>query len=149
MSNNKNLKIIEILLVEDNPADIRLTQEALQESKITNNLNIVKDGVEAINFLKNKGEYSNATRPDLILLDLNLPKLNGFEVLDEIKKHEDLKRIPVVILTISDNDKDLLKAYNLHANCYVNKPMDITEFYKIVKSIGNFWFTIVKLPEYD
>ncbi len=147
MSSKEKLKMIEILLVEDNPADIRLTKEAIRESKIANNLNIVKDGVDAIDFLKNKGKYSNATRPDLILLDLNLPKINGFEVLNKIKQDSDLKRIPVVILTISDNHEDLLRAYDLYANCYVNKPMDITEFYKIVKSIGNFWFTIVKLPE--
>lgn len=147
MSSKEKLKMIEILLVEDNPADIRLTKEAIRESKIANNLNIVKDGVEAIDFLKNKGKYSNATRPDLILLDLNLPKINGFEVLNKIKQDRDLKRIPVVILTISDNHEDLLRAYDLYANCYVNKPMDITEFYKIVKSIGNFWFSIVKLPE--
>ena len=142
MNNKDNLKIVEILLVEDNPADIRLTKEAIQESKIANNLSIVKDGVEALNFLKNKGKYSNVTRPDLILLDLNLPKLNGFEVLEQIKQDEELKRIPVVVLTISDNDQDLLKAYDLYANCYVNKPMDITEFYKIVKSIGNFLFSL-------
>ena len=147
MSSKEKLKMIEILLVEDNLADIRLTKEAIRESKIANNLNIVKDGVDAIDFLKNKGKYSNATRPDLILLDLNLPKINGFEVLNKIKQDSDLKRIPVVILTISDNHEDLLRAYDLYANCYVNKPMDITEFYKIVKSIGNFWFTIVKLPE--
>lgn len=147
MSSKEKFKMIEILLVEDNPADIRLTKEAIRESKIANNLNIVKDGVEAIDFLKNNGKYSNATRPDLILLDLNLPKINGFEVLNKIKQDRDLKRIPVVILTISDNHEDLLRAYDLYANCYVNKPMDITEFYKIVKSIGNFWFSIVKLPE--
>lgn len=147
MSSKEKFKMIEILLVEDNPADIRLTKEAIRESKIANNLNIVKDGVEAIDFLKNNGKYSNATRPDLILLDLNLPKINGFEVLNKIKQDRDLKRIPVVILTISDNHEDILRAYDLYANCYVNKPMDITEFYKIVKSIGNFWFSIVKLPE--
>lgn len=147
MNNKKDLKIVEILLVEDNPADIRLTQEAIKESKISNNLHIVRDGMEAISFLRKEGKFSNAVRPDLILLDLNLPKINGFEVLNEIKNDSDLKRIPVVILTISEAEVDLVKAYNNYANCYVNKPLDIKEFYKIVKSIGNFWFTVVKLPD--
>ena len=140
-------KLVEILLVEDNPADIRLTQVAINKSKIANNLYIVKDGVEAIDFLRKQGDHKDAVRPDLILLDLNLPKKNGFEVLKEIKEDEDLKRIPVVILSISDAEEDLLKTYNFHANCYIKKPVDINEFEKIVKSIGNFWFTIVILPE--
>jgi len=147
MVNEKKATDFKILLVEDNPADIRLTIEAIQENKIVNKLDVVKDGVEAINFLKQKGKYTKASRPNLILLDLNLPKKNGFDVLKEIKQDQDLKRIPVVILTISSNEEDLLKAYNLHANCYINKPLDIKEFYKIVKLIGDFWFKIVKLPE--
>ena len=122
MNNKKDLKIVEILLVEDNPADIRLTQEAIKESKISNNLHIVRDGMEAISFLRKEGKFSNAVCPDLILLDLNLPKINGFEVLNEIKKDNDLKRIPVVILTISEAEVDLLKAYNvLYQLCQPNK----------------------------
>lgn len=133
-----------ILLVEDNAADIRLTREVLQENKIVSNLDVVRDGVEAIEFLKKQGKYSDANSPNLILLDLNLPKKNGFYVLEEIKKHEELKRIPIVILTVSDAKEDLIKAYNLHANCYVIKPLEMKEFSKIINSIVNFWFTIVK-----
>jgi two-component system response regulator len=143
----QNFKVIEILLVEDNPADIRLTQKALEDSKIANNLNIVKNGVEALDYLKKQADFKNVVRPDLILLDLNLPKKDGFEVLREIKESPILKQIPVVVLTISDAPEDLMEAYNLYANCYINKPLDIQEFYKVVKSIENFWFTIVKLPE--
>ncbi|TFF90343.1 MAG: response regulator [Promethearchaeota archaeon] len=146
MDNEKKFIPIEILLVEDNLADIRLTEKALEESKIAINLNIVNDGVEAINFLKRKDKYKGAIKPDLILLDLNLPKKSGLEVLEEIKNEPDLKQIPVVILTISENRQDLMNAYSLYANCYINKPLDLQEFYKVVKSIENFWFTIVKLP---
>jgi chemotaxis family two-component system response regulator Rcp1 len=134
-----------ILLVEDNPADIRLTEEAINESKINSVLYNVKDGVEAINFLKKSGKYSKVCRPDLILLDLNLPKKNGLEVLKDIKQDNDLRRIPVVVLTISANEEDLIKAYNLHANAFVNKPLEIKEFYKFIKSLEDFWFKVVKL----
>ena len=140
------LKIVEILLVEDSPGDIRLTQEALKESKISNNLHVVMDGEEAIAFLKKEGKFSEKPRPDLILLDLNLPKKDGREVLAEIKKDEDLKRIPVVVLTISEAEEDVLKSYNLYANCYITKPVDLNQFIKVILSIENFWFTIVKLP---
>ncbi len=133
-----------ILLVEDNAADIRLTKEVLEENKIVSNLEVVRDGVEAIEFLKKQGKYSNVDKPNLILLDLNLPKRNGFYVLEEIKKMEELKRIPIVILTVSDAKEDLLKAYDLHANCYVIKPLEMKEFSRIINSIVNFWFTIVK-----
>ncbi len=140
------LKIIEILLVEDSPGDIRLTQEALKESKISNNLHVVMDGEEAIAFLKKEGKFSEKPRPDLILLDLNLPKKDGRDVLAEIKKDKDLKRIPVVVLTISEAEEDILKSYNLYANCYITKPVDLNQFLKVILSIENFWFTIVKLP---
>jgi CheY-like chemotaxis protein len=133
-----------ILLVEDNAADIRLTKEVLQENKIVRNLDVVRDGSEAIEFLKRHGKFSNATRPNLIILDLNLPKRNGFYVLQEIKKHEELKRIPVVILTVSDAREDLIRAYDLHANCYVIKPLEMKEFSRIINSIVNFWFNVVK-----
>jgi len=133
-----------ILLVEDNAADIRLTKEVLQQSKIVSSLDVVRDGVEAIEFLEKRGKFSNASKPNLILLDLNLPKRNGFHVLEEVKQDEELKRIPVVILTVSDARDDLIKAYNLHANCYVIKPLEMKEFYRIINSIVNFWFTTVK-----
>ena len=143
MNEYKRVKA-KILLVEDNAADIRLTKEVLQENKIVNSLDVVRDGVEAIEFLKRRGKYSNANKPNLILLDLNLPKRNGFYVLEEIKKDGELKRIPIVILTVSDAKDDLIKAYNLHANCYVIKPLEMKNFYRIINSIVNFWFTIVK-----
>ncbi|MFX0072332.1 MAG: response regulator [Candidatus Hermodarchaeota archaeon] len=133
-----------ILLVEDNAADIRLTREVLQENKIVNSLDVVRDGTEAIDFLKKRGKFIKAIRPNLIILDLNLPKRDGFYVLEEVKKDEELKRIPVVILTVSDNRDDLIKAYDLHANCYVLKPLEMKEFHRIINSIVNFWFTIVK-----
>jgi CheY-like chemotaxis protein len=137
---------IEILLVEDNPGDSRLAKEALKESKLKNNLYVAEDGVEAMNFLYKKGKYSKMPRPDLVILDLNLPKKDGREVLAEIKNDDNLKRIPVVILTISKAEEDILKTYNLHANCYVTKPLDLDQFMKVVKSIEDFWLTIVKLP---
>ena len=140
------LKAVEILLVDDNPGDIRLTQEALKESKVINNLHVVEDGLEALNFLGKNGKYKNEITPDIILLDLNLPKRNGREVLKEIKADEKLKQIPVVILTISTAEEDILKSYELHANCYITKPVDMNQFIKIVRSIENFWFSIVKLP---
>jgi CheY-like chemotaxis protein len=144
--NESSLHPIEILLVEDNPGDSRLAKEALKESKLKNNLYVAEDGVEAMNFLYKKGKYSKMPRPDLVILDLNLPKKDGREVLAEIKNDDNLKRIPVVILTISKAEEDILKTYNLHANCYVTKPLDLDQFMKVVKSIEDFWLTIVKLP---
>jgi chemotaxis family two-component system response regulator Rcp1 len=145
-TNKSSLHPIEILLVEDNPGDARLAKEALKDSKLMNNLYIADDGVEAMNFLHQTGKYSKMPRPDLIILDLNLPKKDGREVLAEIKTDDDLKRIPVVILTISKAEEDILKSYNLHANCYISKPIDLDQFMKVVKSIEDFWLTIVKLP---
>jgi len=137
---------VEILLVEDNPGDVRLTIEALKESKILNNLNVVDDGIEALAYLNKEGKYKDRPHPDLIILDLNLPRKDGREVLAEIKEHKDFKRIPIVILTISEAEEDILKTYQLHANCFITKPVDINQFIKVVKSVGNFWFSIVKLP---
>ena len=137
---------INILLVEDNPGDIRLTLEALKEAKVRNKLHVVEDGVEAMAFLRHEGEYAKVPHPDLILLDLNLPKKDGREVLAEVKSDEDLRRIPVVVLTISEAEEDVLKTYNLHANCYITKPVNLDKFLKVVKSIEDFWLTIVKLP---
>lgn len=139
-------KPIEILLVEDNPGDVRLTQEALKENKVRNTMNVVEDGLEAIAFLRQEGNYSNAPRPDLILLDLNLPRKDGREVLAEIKNDPDLKRIPVVVLTTSKAEEDIIKMYDNYANCYITKPVDLDEFISIIKSIENFWVNIVKLP---
>lgn len=140
------VKAIEILLVEDNAGDVRLTKEALKESKIINNLSVVKDGEEALAFLRRQGRYAQAHRPALILLDLNLPKKNGREVLAEIKADENLKRIPVVILTTSQDEQDVFQSYNLHANCYITKPVDLEQFINVVKSIEDFWLGIVVLP---
>ena len=146
MTNLNQIQPIEILLVEDNLADVRLTQEALKEEKLHLNLNMVNDGVEALAFLRREGRHANAVRPDLILLDLNLPRKDGREVLKEIKNDPCLMTIPVVILTISEAEKDILASYNLHANCYILKPLDLDQFSKVVKSIEDFWLTIVKLP---
>lgn len=146
MNSQTSGRPIEILLIEDNPGDVRLTVEALRESKIQNRLHNAKDGMEAVAFLRRKGEYADAPRPDLILLDLNLPKMNGPEVLAEIKEDTALKHIPVVILTGSKDTDDITKTYNLHANCYVTKPIDLEQFIMVVKSISDFWLTIVKLP---
>jgi len=139
-------RAIEIFLVEDNPGDARLAVEALREAKVKNHLNWVADGVEALAYLRREGKFANAVRPDLILLDLNLPRKDGREVLSEIKADEKLKRIPVVILTTSQAEEDILKAYHLSANCYITKPVDLEQFIKVVKSIEEFWLTIVKLP---
>ena len=141
-----DLHIIDILLVEDNQGDIRLTQEVLKEGKIKNTLSIVMDGEEAMSFLRKIGKYKNANTPDLILLDLNLPKKDGREVLSEIKDDPDLKQIPVIILTTSDAEKDIVKTYASHANCYITKPVDFNQFIKVIRAIENFWLTIVKLP---
>jgi two-component system, chemotaxis family, response regulator Rcp1 len=138
--------LIEILLVEDNPGDVELTREALHDSKVHMRLSVVNDGVEALAFLKREARYPDAPRPDLILLDLNLPKKDGRAVLGEIKQDPSLKHIPVVILTSSQAEQDILRAYDLHANCYVTKPVDLDQFITIVKSIEQFWFTVVKLP---
>lgn len=140
------MRVLEILLVEDNPGDVRLTQEALKEGRIVNNLNTVMDGAEAIKYLFQEGEYTNVCRPDLILLDLNLPKKDGREVLETIKTDVDLKRIPVVVLTTSNAEIDILKAYDLHANCYITKPVDFNKFIDVVQSIEQFWLSIVRLP---
>lgn len=140
------MEAVEILLVEDDPGDVRLTQEALKDSKMRNNLHIVEDGIEALAFLRNEGDYADVPKPDIILLDLNLPRKDGREVLQEIKDDEKLKRIPVVILTTSENDEDILTSYDLHANCYITKPVDMNQFVQIVKTIEGFWFSIVKLP---
>jgi chemotaxis family two-component system response regulator Rcp1 len=139
-------KPIEILLVEDNPGDVRLTCEALREAKVANQLHVVEDGVEAMSFLRRESRYAGVPRPDLILLDLNLPRKDGREVLAEIKQDADLKRIPVVVLTSSAAEQDVLQAYSLHANCYITKPVDLDQFLRIVRSIEDFWLVVVKLP---
>jgi two-component system, chemotaxis family, response regulator Rcp1 len=149
MTNQNSEKVVDILLVEDNPGDVRLTQEALKEAKIRNTLHVVSDGVAAIEFLKKAGTFGDAPRPDILLLDLNLPRKDGREVLAEIKADPSLRTIPVVVLTTSAADEDILRAYNLHANCYITKPVDFNRFIEVVRSIENFWFTIVKLPAED
>lgn len=139
-------KPIEILMVEDNAADVRLTTEAFRDTGTHNRLNVVGDGEEAMDFLRREGRYSDAARPDLILLDLNLPRKDGREVLKEIKQDPDLKRIPVVVITTSDNEKDILKAYDMHVNAYITKPVDFDKFVSIVGAIEDFWLTVAKLP---
>jgi len=146
MSHATTGRPIEILVVEDNPGDVRLTVEALKEGKVRNNLSVVADGVEALAFLRREGKYADAARPDLILLDLNLPKKDGREVLAEIKEDPNLRRIPVVVLTTSQEEKDILQAYDLRANAYITKPVDLDQFLTVVRSIEDFWLTIVKLP---
>ena len=141
-----NFRPIELLLVEDSEPDVRLTKEALREAKVKNRLWVVDDGVEAIEFLRRQGQYPDAPRPDLILLDLNLPRMDGRQVLDEIKNDKLLKSIPVVILTTSKSEEDVLRAYKLHANCYITKPVDFSRFMEVVKSIEDFWLTVVTLP---
>lgn len=137
---------IEILLVEDSPGDARLASEALKESKIRNNIHHVDDGVKAMDFLLKRGDNAGMPRPDLILLDLNLPRKDGREVLQEIKSNQDLLGIPVVVLTVSQAEEDILKSYNLHANCFISKPIDFEKFMQVVRSIQDFWLSIVKLP---
>lgn len=137
---------IEILLVEDNPGDVRLTKESLHDAKVHNNMAVASDGFEAMAFLRREGAFADATRPDLILLDLNLPRMNGFEVLDAIKEDPDLKRIPVVVLTTSQAEQDIIQSYNLYANAYVTKPVDLEQFIKVIKAIEGFWLEIVQLP---
>jgi two-component system, chemotaxis family, response regulator Rcp1 len=146
MPDRNDLRATEILLVEDNPADVRLTRLALQDGMVRNNLNVAEDGVEALDFLYKRGKYGGVPRPDLILLDLNMPRKDGREVLAAIKSDGDLRRIPVVVLTTSKAEKDILSSYDLHANCYVTKPLELEQFNKAIKSIEDFWFTLVKLP---
>jgi two-component system, chemotaxis family, response regulator Rcp1 len=138
---------IEILLVEDSPGDVELTKEALSDAKVRNRLHVADDGAKAIDFLHRRGEYGDAPRPDLILLDLNLPRKDGRQVLAEIKADAALADIPVVVLTTSEADDDILHAYQLHANCYITKPVDFQQFLKVVKAIEDFWLTVVKLPD--
>jgi len=137
---------IDILMVDDDQADVLLTKRALQNGKLLNKMHVAKDGVEAMTYLRQQVKTGGATRPDLILLDLNMPRKDGREVLSEIKQDVELRSIPVVILTTSDSEEDVLRMYNLHANCYVTKPVDLTQFTTIVKEIKSFWFSIVKLP---
>ena len=146
MNETKTMIPVEILLVEDNQGDIRLTQEALKESKIYNNLHIARDGVEALAFLRQEEQYANAAMPDLILLDLNMPRMNGREVLGIIKQDEDFKKIPVIILTTSDNGDDIVETYQLHANCFVTKPVELDAFIEVVQEIHQFWVSVVRLP---
>jgi chemotaxis family two-component system response regulator Rcp1 len=141
-----NSRTIEILLVEDNPGDVRLTLEAFKEGRVLNNLTVVKDGVEALAYLRRQGPYADAKLPDLILLDLNLPRKSGREVLVEIKEDEHLKTIPVVVLTTSADQRDITRAYSDHANCYITKPVDLEQFLRAVHSIESFWLTLVRLP---
>jgi two-component system, chemotaxis family, response regulator Rcp1 len=146
MSDDTLGRSIEILLVEDNPGDVRLTIEALKEGKVRNHLSVARDGVEALAFLRREGPHANAARPDLILLDLNLPKKDGREVLAEIKEDSRLRRIPVVVLTTSKAEEDILRTYDLHANCYITKPVDLEQFFSVVRSIDDFWLSVVRLP---
>lgn len=141
-----NTKEIHILLVEDNEGDIVLTTEALEEGKIKNTFSVVRDGWEAIQYLENKEGYENAKEPDLVLLDINLPKMNGHKVLKHIKSNEDLKHIPVIMLTTSSDESDVIKSYENHSNCYITKPVDINRFLEVIASIENFWISIVQLP---
>lgn len=138
---------VQILLVEDNPGDVRLAQAALAEGKVQNILHVARDGVEAVEFLRKQGTYKQSPRPDLILLDLNLPRKSGKEVLREIKEDPDLRRIPVIVLTSSEAEEDILKSYNLHANGYVAKPVDFSKFVQVMKTIEEFWFATAKLPQ--
>lgn len=142
------IKEIKILLVEDNEGDIVLTKQALKKANITNGINVTKDGYDAMRYLRKEGEFANAETPDLILLDINLPKMDGMEVLAEIKNDETLRSIPVVILTTSDSENDIVRSYNNHANCYITKPVDFRKFMEVVQMIKDFWISIVKLPKH-
>lgn len=147
MSNNENLEPAQVLLVEDNEDDVELTLEALKDSKVRMDVHVVFDGVAAMQFLRRQGEYAAKPRPDLVLLDLNLPLMDGREVLKEIREDADLTHLPVVVLTTSQNEEDICKAYKLHANCYISKPVDFTQFTEIIKKIEGFWLQLVKLPK--
>jgi len=147
MQRSKTGRPVQILLVEDNPGDVGLTLEALKEATLPNKLTVVKNGADALSLLRRQGQHVGAARPDLILLDLNLPKKDGRKVLAEIKGDDNLKRIPVVILTTSEDEQDVLESYNLHANCYIVKPLDLDRFITVVKSIEDFWLRIVVLPK--
>lgn len=149
MSSAMHGKPLDILLVEDDPGDVDLTREVLEDAKIKVNLNVVEDGVLAIDYLRRQGEYQDVERPDVILLDLNLPRKDGREVLADIKADEELRRIPVVVLTTSSAHEDILKTYTLGCNCYVTKPVGLDQFAKVVRTIEDFWFTIVKLPSHE
>lgn len=146
MDYDESGRMAEFLLVEDNPGDVRLTREALKECKLRNNLSVVADGVEAMAFLRREGVFAHAPRPDVVLLDLNLPRMSGREVLAAIKGDPNLRRIPVVVITSSAAEQDVAESYDLHVNCYVNKPVDLDQFIKVVRSIGTFWLSIVNLP---
>ncbi|MFD0658068.1 response regulator [Thermocatellispora tengchongensis] len=141
-----DMRPIEVLLVEDDPGDVLLTQEAFEHNKVRNRLHVVNDGEDAMDFLRRQGEYADVPRPDLILLDLNLPRKDGLEVLAEVKADADLRAIPVVVLTTSEAEEDILRSYNLHANAYVSKPVDFTQFIRVVRQIDDFFVTVVKLP---
>ena len=141
-----NARPIEVLLVEDNPGDVRLTIEAMRESKVLVNLSLAPDGEEALRFLRKEGAYQGVARPDLILLDLNLPRKDGREVLADIKADASLRRVPVVVLTTSRAEEDILRTYDLHANCFITKPVDLDKFITVVRSISEFWFSVVRLP---
>lgn len=149
MTKSRAEKAIDVLLVEDNPGDIRLTEEAFKEADLECNLSVVEDGVEALAFLNQTGQYKNAPKPDFILLDLNLPRKDGRQVLKEIKESSALKYIPVIILSTSKSEDDIIRTYNLHANCYISKPVDLDNFIEVVQNIKSFWFTIVALPKSD
>jgi chemotaxis family two-component system response regulator Rcp1 len=144
---DKDSRFVDILLVEDNPADVRLTQEALKEGKIKNNLTVAKDGIEALDVLQKKGKFTDAPEIDLILLDLNMPRMDGRTLLGIIKQDPDLRHIPVVIMTTSKAEEDIVKSYNLHANCYIVKPIDLDKFIEVVKAVEDFWVSIVTLPK--
>lgn len=146
MSNYDSFAPIKILLVEDNPGDVRLTKEALKDSKINNTLDVVEEGSDAIDYLHKRGKYKKVTTPDLILLDLDLPNMSGREVLETVKSNPLFRLIPIVILTVSQSDQDVLRSYDMQANAYVTKPLDLDQFIEVIRSIENFWFTIVKLP---
>ncbi|MDA8018390.1 MAG: response regulator [Thermoanaerobaculia bacterium] len=146
MNSRDSGRQVEILLIEDNPDDVELTLASLEESKIGNQVHVVADGLAALDFLQRRNGHESAPQPDLILLDLNLPRMNGHEVLEVIKEDPTLRRIPVVVLTTSEADEDILKAYDLHVNCYITKPIDLEQFVKVTRAVEEFWFTIVKLP---
>ncbi len=149
MQSQQQIRPIEILLVEDNPGDVRLTREALKEAQVLNQLHVVEDGVEAMAFLRRKGQYTNRPAPHIVLLDLNLPRKNGHEVLRELKNNGQLKRIPVVVLTTSAADEDIVQSYQLHANAYITKPVDLEKFMRVMEAFESFWLSIVQLPDLD